>query len=110
MKRCVMKITFNHLLISLFFIALFQKSEAQNKTPNLLIIHTDEHNLRTLGAYRETLSKEQAEMWGEGIVVETPNIDRIAHEGVLCKNWYATSPVCTPIQSLNDDWTVPYSN
>lgn len=96
MKRCVMKITFNHLLISLFFIAFFQKSEAQNKTPNLLIIHTDEHNLRTLGAYRETLSKEQAEMWGEGIVVETPNIDRIAHEGVLCKNWYATSPVCTP--------------
>ena len=94
MKRCVMKITFNHLLISLFFIALFQKSEAQNKTPNLLIIHTDEHNLRTLGAYRETLSKELP-MWGEGIVVRL-NIDRIAHEGVLCKNWYATSPVCTP--------------
>ena len=63
---------------------------------NLLIIHTDEHNFRTLGCYRETLSDEQAYMWGSGIIVETPNLDRIASEGALCTNWYATSPVCTP--------------
>ncbi len=64
--------------------------------PNLLIIHTDEHNLRTLGCYRETMSEEQAFMWGRESIVETPHIDRLAEEGVLCKNWYATSPVCTP--------------
>ncbi len=64
--------------------------------PNLLIIHTDEHNLRTLGCYRETMSEEQAYVWGKEANVETPNIDKLAEEGVLCENWYATSPVCTP--------------
>ncbi len=64
--------------------------------PNLLIIHTDEHNLRTLGAYRDTMTKEQAEMWGKNVIVKTPNIDKIAKEGAICTNWYATSPVCTP--------------
>ncbi len=65
------------------------------KKRNLLIIHTDEHNFRTLGCYRDTLSKEQALMWGDA-VVETPHIDRLAKEGVLCTSYYATSPVCSP--------------
>jgi len=64
--------------------------------PNLLIIHTDEHNFRTLGCYRETLSAKQAFMWGEDNVVETPHIDAMARNGALCTNFYATSPVCTP--------------
>ncbi len=64
--------------------------------PNLLIIHTDEHNFRTLGCYREQLSKEQAFIWGKGVKVDTPHIDSIAHEGVICTKFYAASPVCTP--------------
>ena len=72
-----------------------QENKLEEK-PNLIIIHTDEHNFRTLGCYRETMSDEQALMWGREAIVETPNIDRLAEEGVLCHNWYATSPVCTP--------------
>lgn len=64
--------------------------------PNLLIIQTDEHNFRTLGCYRELLPKEQAYIWGEGIKVETPNIDWIAKNGAIADRYYATSPVCTP--------------
>jgi arylsulfatase A-like enzyme len=63
---------------------------------NLLIIHTDEHNFRTLGCYRDSLSEEQAFMWGKNAVVETPHIDRLAKEGVMCTSFYATSPVCSP--------------
>ncbi len=63
---------------------------------NLLIIHTDEHNFRTLGCYRDQLSDEQAFMWGKNAVVETPHIDRLAKEGVMCTSFYATSPVCSP--------------
>ncbi len=66
-----------------------------NQSPNLLIIHTDEHNFRTLGCYRDTLPKEQALMWGED-VVETPNIDWLAKNGALCTGFYATTPVCSP--------------
>lgn len=67
--------------------------------PNVLIIITDEHNFRTLGCYREQLTQEQAEMWGPGTIVVTPNIDRLAKEGVMCMRAYATAPVCTPCRA-----------
>ncbi|MEM1295153.1 MAG: sulfatase [Verrucomicrobiota bacterium] len=67
--------------------------------PNLLIIHCDELNFRTLGCYRETLAPEQAFMWGTESVVETPHIDSIAKEGVLCTKFYAATPVCSPSRS-----------
>ncbi len=64
--------------------------------PNVIIIQTDEHNLRTLGCYREQMSQEQAFVWGEGVEVETPNIDSLARDGLICTNYFAASPVCTP--------------
>lgn len=67
--------------------------------PNVLLIITDEHNFRTLGCYREGLPREQAEMWGIGAVVETPHLDQLAAEGVLCTRAYATSPVCSPCRA-----------
>ncbi|WP_431192259.1 sulfatase family protein [Rhodopirellula bahusiensis] len=69
---------------------------AANPLMNVLIIQTDEHNFRTLGCYRDTLPMEEAEIWGDGAVVETPNIDSIAARGAICTSFYATSPVCTP--------------
>ena len=67
--------------------------------PNVLLIITDEHNFRTLGCYRELLPRAQAEMWGPGAVVETPHLDSIARDGVLCTRAYATSPVCSPCRA-----------
>jgi arylsulfatase A-like enzyme len=67
--------------------------------PNLLIIHTDEHNFRTLGCYRAVLPPEQALMWGEDAVVTTPHIDWLAKHGALCTSFYATTPVCSPSRS-----------
>ncbi len=74
-------------------------TEAADNEParplNLLIIHTDEHNFRTLGCYRKLMKPEQALMWGDA-VVETPNIDWIAEHGAICTSFYATTPVCSP--------------
>ena len=67
--------------------------------PNVLLIITDEHNFRTLGCYRDQMQPAQAEMWGPGVVVPTPNLDRIAEEGLLCTRAYATSPVCSPCRA-----------
>lgn len=64
--------------------------------PNILIIHTDEQNFRTLGCYRKLLSEDQAFIWGPGVEVETPHIDGLASEGVLFRNCYATTPVSSP--------------
>lgn len=64
--------------------------------PNLLVIQTDEHNFRTLGAYRALLPRDQAFVWGDGVAVETPHLDWLAKNGALADRFYATSPVCTP--------------
>ena len=63
---------------------------------NVLVIQTDEHNFRTLGCYRELMPDDQAYIWGEGVKVDTPNIDWLAKNGAICDRYYATSPVCTP--------------
>ena len=73
--------------------------ENADKKPNLLVIMTDEHNFRTLGCYRNTLSDDAAYVWGRNNFVETPNIDRIASMGVLCTGFYAVNPVSSPTRS-----------
>jgi arylsulfatase A-like enzyme len=68
---------------------------AQQK-PNLIVIHTDEHNFRTLSCYQKLLPEDQAFIWGKGNNVKTPNIDELADDGAICTSYYASSPVCTP--------------
>ncbi|AQQ09936.1 Choline-sulfatase [Sedimentisphaera cyanobacteriorum] len=82
-------------------LALAGKTLGARKTgrPNLVIIHTDEHNFRTLGCCRDMLSNEQAYMWGEGLKVETPHIDSIAKQGAIATSCYSSSPVCSPSRS-----------
>jgi uncharacterized sulfatase len=82
---------------------------AQKKQPNLIIIQTDEHSFRTLGCYRDLMSKDQAFIWGENAVVETPYIDSLADEGAICTNYYATSPVCTPSRASFVSGLYPYA-
>ena len=82
----------------LILLLVYEQAEAQQK-PNLLFVVTDEHNFRTLGCYREQLTREQAEIWGPGNIVETPNIDKIARHGVLFNRMYASAPVCTPARA-----------
>lgn len=50
---------------------------------NILIIHTDQQNLETLRVYGST-------------IINTPNIDRIGHEGAILSNFFANVAVCTP--------------
>lgn len=51
--------------------------------PNVLLIITDQHRADCLGCY------------GNGRI-DTPNIDRIAREGVRVNRAYVTNPLCTP--------------
>jgi arylsulfatase len=53
------------------------------KRPNILWICTDQQRLDTLGVYGNPF-------------VKTPNIDRLAQNGVLFENCFGQSPVCTP--------------
>ncbi|MBF0199040.1 MAG: sulfatase-like hydrolase/transferase [Planctomycetes bacterium] len=82
--------------ITLFAPAISAQKKESTQRPNLIVIHTDEHNFRTLGCYRDLMSEDQAYIWGKGVKVDTPNIDSLAKEGAICTSYYAASPVCTP--------------
>lgn len=89
--------SFNRIVSAAGIAAIGQKALAgKAKQPNLLIIHTDEHNFRTLGCYRDLMGEDQAYVWGKGVKVDTPHIDSLAREGAIATSYYAASPVCTP--------------
>ena len=50
---------------------------------NLLILYSDQHNARCLSCAGHP-------------DVKTPNLDRLAREGVRFENAYTNNPVCTP--------------
>ena len=51
----------------IFFSLLTMSYVTAGKTPNVIIIQTDEHNLRTLGCYREHMREDQAFIWGKDV-------------------------------------------
>ena len=64
--------------------------------PNIIIIFTDEHSLRTIGRYRKLLNSTQQFPFGENVKVGTKNIDKLARKGAVLTNFYTVSPRCTP--------------
>ncbi len=106
MKHKINKVILPASLLS----AIVSGSFSQTQQPNIVIIHTDEHNFRTLGCYRECLQNEQAFPWGKEAVVETPHIDRLAHQGVLFTRCYATSPVSSPSRASFMSGLYPQNN
>lgn len=79
------------LLVLLLFL-LSAGVQAQKKTnkstkPNILLICTDDVGVWNVGAY------------SHGMMVPTPNIDRIAKEGMLFTDHYA-APTCTPGRAM----------
>lgn len=71
-----------HLRILLPFL-LAASSSAATPRPNFLIIFTDDHGYGDVSAYGES-------------DVQTPNIDRIGHEGMLFTSMRANCTVCSP--------------
>jgi hypothetical protein len=67
--------------------------------PNVIVFQTDEHNFRTIGAYREHLSEKQAFPWGNCVAVTTPHIDSLADNGSIATKFYANTPVCAPARA-----------
>jgi len=56
---------------------------AQSSRPNILVIMSDEHDGAMLGCMGND-------------IIRTPNIDRIAEEGIRLPRCYAAAPVCGP--------------
>ena len=67
------------------------------KRPNILVLMSDQHSKRQLGCYGDPL-------------VRTPNLDRLAYEGMQFDNAYCPSPVCVPSRMSFMTGRTPTSN
>ena len=67
---------------------------AEHAKPNILFIMADQLAARYLGAYGHKL-------------VKTPNLSRLAAEGVVFENCYSTSPLCAPARATAMNGLLP---
>ncbi len=75
-----------HLIV--FLIPLvFSCAERVPERPNILFIMTDDHAYQALSAYDNRL-------------IETPNIDRLATEGMLFKKAFVSNSICSPSRAV----------
>lgn len=84
-----MKRLINSNLIWIFTLSLMiscadqQKIEEKPTRPNILFIMSDDHAYQAISAYSDRL-------------IQTPNIDRLANEGMLFSNACVTNSICAP--------------
>ncbi|WP_338399424.1 sulfatase [Persicobacter psychrovividus] len=57
-----------------------------DQRPNVLLIMSDDHAMQAISAYGHPISQ----------MATTPNIDRLAHEGVLFENNFCANAICGP--------------
>ena len=70
------------LLCAFAFVACSAPKENQTP-PNIVFIMSDDHAYQAISAYSDKL-------------IETPNIDRIAEQGMLFTNASVTNSICAP--------------
>lgn len=64
-------------------------ARAQNR-PNILWIYSDDHSHNAVSAYGSHLAQ----------VAPTPNIDRLAKEGMIFRNSFVTNSICGPCRAV----------
>lgn len=75
-----------HRSLTLILLVLFGHHCAQARQPNVVFILTDNHGAWTLGCYGNP-------------DIRTPNIDRLAAEGMLFRRAMSSNPVCSPTRA-----------
>jgi arylsulfatase A-like enzyme len=74
-------------LTSLFFAGCSDKEDELIKQPNILFIMTDDHGYQAISAYGHDL-------------IQTPNMDRLATEGVIFRNSFVANSICGPSRAV----------
>lgn len=89
-----MKKKYFYLVLWIFlFLGVFTSCQQQPETnpsqnpPNIIFIFTDDHALQAISAYGS-------------IINQTPNIDRLANEGMLFRHAMVTNSICAPSRAV----------
>ncbi|MDG2130790.1 MAG: sulfatase-like hydrolase/transferase [Fuerstiella sp.] len=83
-----------HVCSVAFFSAVVAATTSAHDRPNVVMIMTDNHGAWTLGCY----GNED---------IRTPHIDRLAQEGTLFDNAFASNPVCSPTRATTLTGLIP---
>lgn len=73
-------------LLIIFSVFVFIGCNTTEKQPNIVFIMSDDHAVSAVSAYQDWLAA----------LAPTPNIDRIAQEGMLMHSTYNTNSICGP--------------
>lgn len=85
-----------HRVVCLFFAFLaigLCPSEGASERPNIVFIFSDDHASHAISAYRD-LHQDKP------FLVNTPNLDRIANEGMRFDNCFCTNSICGPSRAV----------
>jgi arylsulfatase A-like enzyme len=69
---------------------ILASAAAAAERPNILFIFTDDHALKAISAYGGPLAK----------IAPTPQLDRIAREGMLFRHCLVTNSICAPSRAV----------
>jgi hypothetical protein len=81
-----MRVTISLILAMLLFSCSHTSTKVKKDQPNILFIMADDHATNAISAYGSHLTT----------VFETPNIDRLANEGIRMDRTYCVNAICTP--------------
>jgi arylsulfatase A-like enzyme len=90
-------IKLNLKFISFLLILLFSACNTENKKPNVIIIYADDLGFGDVSAYNQG-------------TLNTPNIDRIANEGIKFTNGHSSSATCSPSRYALLTGSYPWRN
>ncbi|WP_340105455.1 sulfatase family protein [Rhodohalobacter sp. 8-1] len=73
-------------LVSVSITGCQSEDKISNK-PNIVFVFTDDHASHAISAYGSD-------------IIETPNMDRLANEGILFRNAFVTNSICAPSRAV----------
>src|SRR5680860_868294 len=85
---------FKNLLCAFIFCAVTVCTASEGK-PNIIIIMADDLGYSDLSCYRNNITDQNGSLPSS----MTPNIDKLANEGMLFTDFYSGSAVCSPSRS-----------
>lgn len=89
-----------HFLLVAALLAVGTFSQADQGQPNIIYIMSDDHAAHAIGAYGGRLAE----------LDPTPNIDRLAEEGILFENAFCTNSICSPSRACVITGQYPHTN
>ena len=85
MRRASLSIRWQSLLTTIIIASYALATQAATR-PNIVFVFTDDHAYQSISAYGSRIN-------------QTPNMDRIAREGVRFDNCYVTNSICGPMRA-----------